>query len=42
MTTTNFVRANLSEGDELHIGMVDNRNTNTPVEEGWGSVRLLT
>ena len=37
-TTTNLVRVNLSEGDELHIGMADNRSTNTPVEEGWGVV----
>ena len=38
MTTTNLVRVNLSEDDELHIGMADNRSTNTPVGEGWGVV----
>jgi len=36
MTTTNLVRVNLSEDDELHIGMADNRSTNTPVERAVG------
>jgi len=37
MTTTNLVRVNLSEDDELHIGIADNRSTNTPVEGVIGS-----
>ena len=37
VTITNLVRVNLSEGDELHIRMADNRSTNTPVVGGVGS-----
>ena len=42
MTTTNLVRVNLSEVDELHIGMADKRNTNTPMGGVCGNVQLLT
>jgi len=37
MTTTNLVKVNLCEGDELHIGIADNRSTNTAVGGGVGS-----
>jgi len=33
--STNLIRVNLCEVDELQIGMADNRSTNTPVGEGW-------